>query len=136
MEENNNVTEQDVFDTHGYKQGQEILIDAEFLIGVLSFCRRVDEQQPELAVPTKYAKDVRVISDKETGEVVRVDTDWAQYPSKKSFTNTAFDIKSAVPIMTQLGLFSFQLQSALYDTHLNNINSGVAIKLEDDGRSS
>ena len=127
---------EDIFASYGYKKGQELLIDAEFLIGVLSFCRRVDEQQPELAVPTKYAKDVRVINDKETGEMVRVDTDWAQYPNSKAFANTAFDIKSAVPIMTQLGLFSFQLQSALYDFHEKNINSGVAIKLEDDGRSS
>ena len=124
---------EDIFASYGYKSGQEVLINAEFLLGVLAFCRRVDEQQPELAVPTKYAKDVRVVSDKETGEVVRVDTEWTQYPSKKSFTNTAFDIKSAVPIMTQLGLFSFQLQSALYDFHEKNINNGVAIKFEQDG---
>ena len=122
----------DIFNEYGYKPGQEVLIDAGFLIGVLSFCRRVDESQPEVAVPTRYAKDVRVISNKDTGEVVRVDTDWSAYPTKEAFANTAFDIKSAVPIMTQLGLFSFQLQNALYDFHEKNINNGIAIKFEKD----
>lgn len=122
----------DIFDEYAYKPGQEVLIDAGFLIGVLSFCRRVDDSQPEIAVPTRYAKDVRVVTNKDTGEVVRVDTDWSVYPTKESFANTAFDIKSAVPIMTQLGLFSFQLQNALYGFHEKNINNGIAIKVKKD----
>ena len=56
MEENNNVAEQDVFLTHGYKSGQEILINAEFLLGVLAFCRRVQESLPKVAALTHYPK--------------------------------------------------------------------------------
>ena len=47
MEEQENI--EDVFLTHGYAQNQDILINAEFLLGVLSFCRRVQDSQPKVA---------------------------------------------------------------------------------------
>ena len=64
MEENNNVAEQDVFLTHGYKSGQEILINAEFLLGVLAFCRRVQDSQPKVAALLQYPTDIKLIKRK------------------------------------------------------------------------
>ena len=118
-----------LFETHRYKQGQEVLIDAEFLIGVLSFCQRVDAQQPKLAVPLQYPKSSLPLTDRESGEVLRIDTEWAEYPSAKAFSNSAFQGDGAIPVMTELGLFSFQIQQALLEYHSNNVNSGVAVKL-------
>jgi hypothetical protein len=117
----------DIFEQYGYKQNQEVLIDSEFLIGVLSFCQRVDAQQPQLAVPMQYPKQSLPITDRETGEIVRVDTDWEEYPSAKAFANTAFSQGGAIPVMTELGLFSFQIQQALFDYHRKNIENGIAI---------
>ena len=133
MEENN--IEQDVFLSHGYKSGQEILINAEFLLGVLAFCRRVQESLPKVAALTHYPKEVKEIRNKETKELERVDIVWEEH-SRKSFANTAFTEQGGVPIVTDLAMYALQIENALTDTHLNNINSGVAIKLEDDGRSS
>ena len=130
MQQEDNIN---IFDQYGYKEGQEVLINAEFLIGVLSFCNRVDEQQPKLAVPLQYPKTSLPITDRETKEIIRVDIDWEDYPSSRSFANTAFSEKGAVPVMTELGLFSFQIQQALYDYHKKNIENGIAIpfKTED-----
>lgn len=128
MQEETNIEEQDIFNLYGYKENQEILINAEFLIGVLSFCRRVDEQQPPVAVFTKIPKGVNKINDKRTGELTRVDYDWENFPTRQSFANTMFNKESAVPILTQLGVFSFQIQSKLYDLHQANIINGIAIK--------
>lgn len=135
MEENNNVAEQDVFITHGYKSGQEILINAEFLLGVLAFCRRVQDSQPKVAALLQYPTDIKLIKEKGSEEVTRADIQWENH-SRKSFANTAFTEQGGVPIVTDLAMYALQIENALTDTHLNNINSGVAIKLEDDGRSS
>lgn len=119
----------EIFNEYGYPPGREIMIDAEFLIGVLSFCQRVDAQQPKIAVPLQYPKESREIRDRETGELLRVDTDWAEHTSK-SFANTAFE-NGAVPIMTDLGLLSFQIQQAIISYHQENIKNGVAVKFEE-----
>lgn len=121
----------DIFESHGYKPGQELLIDAEFLIGVLSFCRRIDDTQPKIAVPLQYPKEVREITDKESGELQRVDIDWQEH-TPKSFAGTAFEGNGAVPILTDLGMLSFQIQQALYKYHQNNIQQGVALQLQQD----
>ena len=132
MQENNlEVEDLDMFEKYGYKPGQEVLIDAEFLIGVLSFCERVDAQQPKLAVPLQYPKNSFEIKDKDSGELLRVDVDWAEHTSR-SFANTAFSESGAVPVMTELGLFSFQIQEALYKYHKYNIKNGVAVKLTEE----
>ncbi len=128
QEDNTNIFEQ-----YGYKQGQEVLIDAEFLIGVLSFCSRVDAQQPKLAVPMQYAKTSLPIVDKETKEVTRIDTEWEEYPSARAFSNTAFSENGAIPMMTEIGLFSFQIQQALYQYHKKNIENGIAIPFTTNG---
>ena len=52
MEENN--IEQDVFLTHGYKSGQEILINAEFLLGVLALNRIIPYIKITIAITIKY----------------------------------------------------------------------------------
>lgn len=122
MQENLNIFEQ-----YGYKQNQEVLINAEFLIGVLSFCQRVDAQQPQLAVPLQYPKSSLPITDRETQEITRVDIQWEEYPSARAFSNTAFSENGAVPIMTELGLFSFQIQQSLFDFHRKNIKNGIAV---------
>ena len=135
MEENDNVAEQDVFITHGYTKNQEILINAEFLLGVLAFCRRVQDSQPKVAALLQYPTDIKLIKEKGSEEVTRADIQWENH-SRKSFANTAFTEQGGVPIVTDLAMYALQIENALTDTHLNNINSGVAIKLEDDGRSS
>ena len=127
-EENNRV--QDPFDIYGYKSGQEILIKAEFLIGVLSFCKRVEDQQPPVAVLKKIPK-VNKINDKKNDDLIRVDYEWEEFPSKISLANTIFNKESAAPIMTQLGLMSFQIQSILYDIHEENILNNIAVKIDD-----
>jgi len=135
MEENNNVAEQDVFLTHGYKSGQEILINAEFLLGVLAFCRRVQESLPKVAALTHYPKEVKEIRNKETKELERVDILWEEH-SAKSFANTAFSEQGGVGVVPDLAMYALQIENALLNTHLNNINSGVAIKIEQDGGSN
>lgn len=132
MNEENNI-EQDPFETHGYKQGQEVLVDAEFLVGVLAFCRRVQDSQPKVAALLQYPKVVNVIKDKKNKEVLRVDIDWENH-SKNSFANTAFTETGGVPIITDLGMYALQIENALTAKHLENINSGVALKLEQDGK--
>ena len=133
MEEQENI--EDVFLTHGYAQNQDILINAEFLLGVLSFCRRVQDSQPKVAALLQYPSDIKLVKEKGSEEVVRADIEWKNH-SRKSFANTAFTEQGGVPIVTDLAMYALQIENALTDTHLNNINSGVAIKLEDDGRSS
>lgn len=119
----------DIFHTHGYKKGQQVLIDAEFLIGVLSFCERVVEQQPKVAAPLKYAKDVNIIRD-DKGEVIRVDTQWEEFPSQKALALSSFSPESAVEIMTPLSLFSMQIQNAIYEYHSKNIAENIAIEIK------
>jgi len=123
---------EDAFLTHGYKPGQEILIEAEFLLGVLAFCRRVQDSQPKVAALTHYPKEVREIRDKDTNELERVDIVWEEH-SAKSFANTSFSEDGGVNIVPDLAMYSLQIQNALLNTHLNNINNGVAIKFEENG---
>lgn len=136
MKEQENKIEQeniqDVFLTHGYKQNQEILINAEFLLGVLTFCRRVQETQPKVAALLQYPKDVKLVTDKETDEVVRADIEWVNH-SRNSFANTAFTEQGGVPIVTDLAMYALQIENALIDTHIKNINEGVATKFEENG---
>ena len=61
MEENK--IEQDVFITHGYAKNQEILINAEFLLGVLAFCRRVQDSQPKVAALLQYPSDIKLVKE-------------------------------------------------------------------------
>ena len=133
MEENK--IEQDVFATHGYAKNQEILINAEFLLGVLSFCRRVQDSQPKVAALLQYPSDIKLVKEKGSEEVVRADIEWKNH-SRKSFANTAFTEQGGVPIVTDLAMYALQIENALLNTHLNNINSGVAIKIEQDGGSN
>lgn len=123
---------EDVFDSYGYKQNQELLISAEFLVGVLAFCRRVQDSQPKVAALLQYPKQVNPIKDKETGELIRIDYDWADH-SKQSFSNTAFQENGAVPIVTDLSMYALQIENALENMHIKNINEGIAIKIEKDG---
>jgi len=116
-----------IFEEYGYRPDQEILINAQFLIGVLSFCQRVDAQQPKLAVPMQYPKQSLPITDRESGEIIRVDTEWEEYPSAKAFANTAFSEQGAIPVMTELGLFSFQIQQAILEYHTKNIENKIAV---------
>lgn len=118
---------EDIFETHGYNQSQELLIPAEFLLGVLAFCRRVQDSQPKVAALMQYPKAVNPIKDKETGEVTRIDYEWENH-SKTSFANTAFQENGAVPIVTDLSMYALQIENALENIHINNINNGVAIK--------
>lgn len=131
MNEENNLG-QDPFETYGYKAGQEVLIDAEFLVGVLAFCRRVQDSQPKVAALLQYPKTVNVIKDKKSEEVVRVDIDWENH-SKNSFANTAFTEVGGVPIITDLGMYALQIENAITAKHLDNINNGVALKVEQNG---
>lgn len=132
MEEQNNVNIEDIFLSHGYKQNQEILINAEFLLGVLAFCRRVRDSQPKVAALTHYPKEVREIRNKDTKELERVDVIWEEH-SAKSFANTAFSEQGGVAIVPDLSMYALQIENALTDTHLKNINEGIAFKFEQDG---
>lgn len=127
-EEQDNI--EDVFLTHGYKQHQEILINAEFLLGVLSFCRRVQDSQPKVAALLQYPKEVNLVKDKGSDELERADIQWTNH-SRKSFANTAFSEEGGVPIVTDLAMYALQIENALTDTHLKNINEGVAFKFEE-----
>jgi hypothetical protein len=133
MEEEKEIL--DVFETHGYKRGQELLIDAEFLLGVLSFCRRVQESQPKVAALTSYPKQVREIRGKEGDVLERVDIEWAEH-TPTSFSNTAFSEEGGVGIVTDLSMYALQIENGIVNYHLNNINSGVAIKVSEDDTSS
>ena len=128
MTEENN-TEQDPFETHGYKNGQELLIPAEFLLGVLSFCRRVQDSQPKIAALMQYPSDIKLVKEKDSDEVVRADIEWKDH-SRKSFANTAFTEKGGVPIVTDLSMYALQIENALMDTHIKNINEGIAVKID------
>ena len=129
MEEQENI--EDVFLTHGYAQNQDILINAEFLLGVLSFCRRVQDSQPKVAALLQYPSDIRLVKEKDSEEVVRADIEWKNH-SRKSFANTAFTEQGGVPIVTDLAMYALQIENALTDTHVKNINEGIAIKFEKD----
>lgn len=119
----------DIFETHGYKQNQEILINAEFLLGVLSFCRRVQDSQPKVAALLQYPSDIKLVKEKDSEELVRADIEWKNH-SRKSFANTAFTEQGGVPIVTDLSMYALQIENALTDTHVKNINEGIAIKFE------
>ena len=129
-EEQENI--EDVFLTHGYAQNQEILINAEFLLGVLSFCRRVQDSQPKVAALLQYPSDIKLVKEKGSEEVVRADIEWKNH-SRKSFANTAFTEQGGVPIVTDLAMYALQIENALTDTHVKNINEGIAIKFEENG---
>lgn len=122
----------DVFENYGYKRDQELLISAEFLLGVLSFCRRVQDSQPKMAALLQYPTTVNHITDKVTGEVLRVDYEWENH-TKQSFSNTAFEESGAVPIVTDLSMYALQIENALESIHIKNINEGIATKYEKDG---
>lgn len=122
----------DVFETHGYNRDQELLISAEFLLGVLSFCRRVQDSQPKVAALLQYPSDIKLVKEKGSEEVVRADIEWKNH-SRKSFANTAFTEQGGVPIVTDLAMYALQIENALTDTHVKNINEGIAIKFEENG---
>lgn len=123
---------EDVFENYGYKRDQELLISAEFLLGVLSFCRRVQDSQPRMAALLQYPKTVNPIKDRETGELIRIDYAWENH-TKQSFSNTAFEENGAVPIVTDLSMYALQIENALESIHIKNINEGIATKYEKDG---
>ena len=130
MEEQENI--EDVFLTHGYAQNQDILINAEFLLGVLSFCRRVQDSQPKVAALLQYPSVIKLVKEKVSEQVVRADIEWKNH-SRKSFANTAFTEQGGVPIVTDLAMYALQIENALTDTHVKNINEGIAIKFEENG---
>lgn len=123
--------EQDIFKDYGYKPGQELLIQPEFLLAVLNFCEKVAEGQPKFAAPLAYAKNVNVITDRQVPEIIhRVDTEWEQYPTVQCFTNTAFSENGAIPIMTEIELLAFQIRNGIYNYHKSNVDNGIAVLVE------
>lgn len=127
--ENTQETIQDLFATHGYTQGQQITVGADFIIGVVDFCRKVKNSQPDIAALLQYPKKVNEIKN-DKGEVERVDIEWADH-SRQSFANTAFSENGGVPIVTDLSLFAYQIENALLQLHIDNINNGVAKTAEE-----
>ena len=119
------------FEEFGYRKGQEIFVDAEFILGVLNFCQRVQASQPKIAALMQYPESVKEIKDPNTGELLRVDISWKDHTAK-SFANTAFTESGGVPIVPDLAMYAVQIQETLLKLHLDNINSGVAIKLKED----
>ena len=111
---------------YGYKPGQEVLVPADFLLGLINFCERVELSQPQLGAILSYPKSVREIKN-DKGEIVKVDIDWAEH-SPNSFFNTAFDEKGAIPIVTDLAMYALQTKNALFEMHKKNIENKVAIK--------
>ena len=81
------------------------LINAEFLLGVLSFCRRVQDSQPKVAALLQYPSDIKLVKEKGSEEVVRADIEWKNH-SRKSFANTAFTEQGGVPIVTDLAMYA------------------------------
>ena len=120
---------EDIFQKYVYKDGQEITFDVEFLYGVLNFCNQVIQSQPQVAVPMVYAESTNVITERDNpNEVVRVDTTWKNFPNVRSFMNTSFSEQGAVPIATLLSLMARQIEQALTDKHIENIQNGIAIE--------
>ena len=126
IEENQIV---DPFQTHGYKQGQELMIPADFLLRTIAFCKFVQESQPKVAALLTYPKVVNEISNKETGELERVDIEWAKH-NPQSFANTAFSESGATGVVTELALLALQIQNSLVNLHINNINNGIAVEIK------
>src|SRR6187402_3242297 len=118
------------FEEYGYKKNQEIFVDAEFILGVLNFCQRVQASQPKVAALMQYPKKVNEVRDK-NGDLLRVDIEWEDHTAK-SFANTAFTESGGVPIVPDLAMYAVQIQETLLKLHLDNINNGVAIKLKQD----
>lgn len=127
--ENTQEVIQDLFATHGYTKGQQLTVGADFIIGVVNFCRRVIDSQPNIAALTQYPKKVNEIRD-EKGELVRVDIEWENH-TKQSFANTAFSENGGVSIVPDLAVYAYQIENALLDMHIKNINDGVAKSVEE-----
>lgn len=120
---------EDIFQKYVYKDGQEITFDVQFLYGVLNFCNQVIQSQPQVAVPMMYAESTNVITERDNpNEVIRVDTTWKNFPNVRSFMNTSFSEQGAVPIVTLLSLMARQIEQALTDKHMENIQNGIAIE--------
>ena len=120
---------EDIFQKYVYKEGQEITFDVQFLYGVLNFCNQVIQSQPQVAVPMMYAESTNVITERDNpNEVVRVDTTWKNFPNVRSFMNTSFSEQGAVPIVTPLSLMARQIEQALTNKHMENIQNGIAIE--------
>lgn len=111
---------------YGYKPGQEVLVPADFLLGIINFCERVEASQPQLAALLTYPKNVKEIKN-DKGDVVKVDIEWVEH-SPNSFFNTGFDSNGAVPIVTDLAMYALQTKNALLEMHKKNIENKVAIK--------
>lgn len=120
---------EDIFQKYVYKDGQEITFDVQFLYGVLNFCNQVIQSQPQVSVPMMYAESTNVITERDNpNEVIRVDTTWKNFPNVRSFMNTSFSEQGAVPIVTLLSLMARQIEQALTDKHMENIQNGIAIE--------
>lgn len=119
---------------YGYKPSQEVLVPADFILGIINFCERVEDSQPQLGALLTYPKSVKEIKD-DDGNLLKVDIDWEEH-TYNSFFNTAFDKNGGQPIVTDLSMFALQTKNALLEIHKENIKNGVAIKLEkEDGDS-
>lgn len=127
-----NQEEVNIFEKYVYKEGQEILLDVEFLYGVLNFCDQVIQSQPQVAIPMVYAESSHLITERDNpNEVIRIDTDWKEFPSIRSFMNTSFSEKGGIPIATFLTMLANQIKQGLYNVHKENINNGIAIKKDE-----
>ena len=119
--------EKDIFQEYGYNNGQEILIPAEFLMGVMYFCNLVDSYQPKVVTPMVYPKSVTENKDKD-GNLIDVEIDWVDFPTADSFAKSSFKEGADIKALTDVGQLSFQIRNALYNYHQNNIENGVAKK--------
>ena len=118
----------DLFESHGYKPGTELLVPVELIYNLLFLLGRIDFYNP----PTKgaimqYPTEVKKIIDKETEELERVDYTWEDFPNPASFFFSNFDKPNVPLLLTELGFLSYQMQETLLNFHRKNIENGIAV---------
>lgn len=114
---------------YGYESDQVISLNAGALIQIMGFLEQVIEKEPSIAALRVYPKKVDEIKDAD-GNLIKVNIDWAEH-NANSFFFTAAEQLGAVPVMTEIALKANQFLFALTKIHQDNINKGVAKKLED-----
>lgn len=110
---------------HQYKPNDLVEIPGNALLNTMYFLEEVIASQPKLFSPYSYAKDVKVLRDKE-GNINSIKTEWEAFPNIQTFLQT---IEEPIPGATKLTIMAEQLFFAFNNLHKENIDKGLAKKL-------
>ena len=111
-----------------YNPNQLVEIPGNVLLNVMIFCEKVLKTQPVEGIPYVYPTNMEEVRD-EVGNLMKVNIDWLDYKQGdlSAFFNST---DKPIPFATEVSIISQQVLHAFSMLHKDNIEKGLAKKVE------